>query len=75
MIRAENTITSLLTADSLITQDDKRVGNLLTYNMFSGTVPRRDLASPGYICLEKIPEWVATEKYSGYSCAPSVSHD
>ena len=64
MIRAENTISSLLRADALIAQDDKRTGTLVTTNLFKGAIPRLDLASQGFIKMENIPAWVDKEKYS-----------
>ncbi|CUA71097.1 ABC transporter G family member 18 [Rhizoctonia solani] len=62
MIRAENTISSLLRADARISQDDRRTGTLVTTNIFKGTISRRDLNPPGF-AQETIPAWVDKEKY------------
>ncbi|KAK7690710.1 hypothetical protein QCA50_005809 [Cerrena zonata] len=63
MIRAENTISSLLRADASIAQDDKRTGTLVTTNLFKGTMYRLDLNTQGFRKVESIPAWVDTEKY------------
>lgn len=66
MIRAENTISSLLRADALIAQDDRRTGTLVTTNLFRGAMYRLDPATPGFIKTENIPAWADKEKYSVY---------
>ncbi|TBU56241.1 hypothetical protein BD310DRAFT_931958 [Dichomitus squalens] len=63
MIRAENTISSLLRADASVAQDSTRTGTLVTTNLFKGTIFRQDLNSPGFRRSEQIPSWADTEKY------------
>ncbi|TBU39054.1 hypothetical protein BD309DRAFT_970509 [Dichomitus squalens] len=63
MIRAENTISSLLRNDASIAQDNTRMGTLVTTNLFRGSMSRRDLNSPGFRRSEQIPPWADTEKY------------
>ena len=69
MIRAENTISSLLRVDALISQDDKRTGTLVTTNLFKGVIHRLDLATQGFFKTENIPTWADKEKYSMYTNA------